>query len=318
MGIKHLNRYFIENCSKRAMHVETLKQFTYKTIAIDASIYMYKFTSRNALLENMYLMISILLENKITPIFVFDGKPPPEKRELLFQRSRSKKEAEMKYNQMKSELENTDMPAFQKKELQVEMDILKEQFIRIKDSDVKKIKSLLSAFGVCYYDAKGEADRLCAYLVKTGIAWACLSDDMDMFLYGCPRVLRHISLLKHTVVLYELTKMLEEMKISMTDFKTMAILSGTDYNIHDSISLYDSAILYDEYCAESPHGHITFQEWLVLEKDISEETLHDLHRMFSVSETDDFEKYVNKESNSRYDLNAIRNIMKEDGFVFLS
>ena len=37
----------------------------------------------NALLENFYLMISIFREYNIIPLFVFDGKPPKEKNDLL-------------------------------------------------------------------------------------------------------------------------------------------------------------------------------------------------------------------------------------------
>ena len=39
-----------------------------------------------------------------------------------------------------------------------------------------------------YYTAINEADELCASMVINGFAWACLSEDMDMFVYGCTRV----------------------------------------------------------------------------------------------------------------------------------
>ena len=82
MGIKHLNRYFIDNCQKKSMSKVSMRSFAGKTIVVDTSIYMYKFTAQSALLENMYLMISIFLQFDITPIFIFEGKPPAEKRQL--------------------------------------------------------------------------------------------------------------------------------------------------------------------------------------------------------------------------------------------
>ena len=313
MGIKHLNRYFIDNCSKRAMRVENLKSFSNKRIVVDTSIYMYKFISRNALLENMYLMISILLSNKITPIFVFDGKPPQEKKELLNQRSRLKKEAEAKYNELKSELEIVNNE--EKTCVLMEMESLKKKFIRIKDQDMRNVKSLISAFGLSYYTAKGEADKLCVYLVKSGEAWACLSDDMDMFIYGCPRVMRHISLVKHTAILYDLEKMLVELNLSITNFKTIAILSGTDYNINDKITLYDSIHLYEKF-----NQHDTseaFCDWLCNSNAISRDKLSELCATFSVSENDDMTDYVDKSFNSTLDFTTIRTIMKQEGFVFI-
>jgi 5'-3' exonuclease len=66
-----------------------------KRIAIDVSIYLYKFTGDGALLENMYLMLSIFRHYRITPVFVFDGKPPDEKRELLDQRKEDKSVAKL-------------------------------------------------------------------------------------------------------------------------------------------------------------------------------------------------------------------------------
>ena len=53
-----------------------------------------------------------------------------------------------------------------------------------------------------------EADELCAKLVVKK-AFACLSEDMDMFVYGCPKVLRYLSLLNETVVVYTQKDMLD-------------------------------------------------------------------------------------------------------------
>ena len=62
-----------------------------KEIAIDISIYLYKYESDNVLLENIYLMLSIFRHYNVIPIFIFDGKPPPEKKELLIKRKTDKR-----------------------------------------------------------------------------------------------------------------------------------------------------------------------------------------------------------------------------------
>ena len=62
-----------------------------KKIAVDISIYMYKFSYNDTLLENMYLMLSIFKHYNVVPIFVFDGKPPTAKKELLIKRKNDKK-----------------------------------------------------------------------------------------------------------------------------------------------------------------------------------------------------------------------------------
>ena len=97
MGIKNLNRFLRENCTKKSISKKHLKYFEGKTVVIDTSIYLYKFISEDSLMESMYLFISILKSYRIRPIFIFDGKPPPEKKDLLRQRRLDKKLAQQKY-----------------------------------------------------------------------------------------------------------------------------------------------------------------------------------------------------------------------------
>ena len=85
MGIKHLNRYLQTNC-KTGISKISLNDLRGKKIAIDTSIYLYRFRGEDALLENFYLMISIFREYNITPLFIFDGKPPKEKNNLIKKR----------------------------------------------------------------------------------------------------------------------------------------------------------------------------------------------------------------------------------------
>ena len=88
--------------------------------------------------------------------------------------------------------------------------------------------------GVTYYEAEGEADQLCAKLVIKRKAYACLSEDMDLFVYGCPRVLRYLNLTNSRVVLYSLKYILENLDMNLRQFKEICIISGTDYNSLES------------------------------------------------------------------------------------
>ncbi len=245
MGIKYLNRYIKENCTKQTVCKKHLKEFANKTFVIDTSIYLYQFIGEGSLMENMYLFISIMKSYNITPIFIFDGKPPAEKRDLLKQRTEKKKLAEAKYMEMRNTmggLSNID-----KKALEVEMDALRRQFIRVQDEDILNVKELMDAYGVNYFDSPGEADELCVYFVKNGLADACVSDDMDMFLYGCPCVLRNFSLMKHTVIWYNTDSILTELKMNEKDFRDILIISGTDYNVNMETSLVETLKWFNQY-----------------------------------------------------------------------
>ena len=112
MGIPKLNKYLTERCTNKSIGKKHLSFFSNKILVIDTSIYMYKFISHGDLLEDMYLFISILLEYSIIPIFVFDGKPPPEKKGLLIKRNDDKKKAENEYNILYQQLQQLNKKIF--------------------------------------------------------------------------------------------------------------------------------------------------------------------------------------------------------------
>jgi hypothetical protein len=150
-----------------------------------------------------------------------------------------------------------------------EMEKLKKQFIYIKDTDYKAVKQLLDNSGIHWIDAPGEADELCAHFMHTGQVYACLSEDMDMFAYGCCRVMRHFSLLKHNVLFYDLEQILCQLRMNLQEFRQVIVLSGTDYNKEDTTNLHDSIKWFWAYkrniilCEEPP----TFYEWLIQNTD---------------------------------------------------
>jgi hypothetical protein len=320
MGIKNLNRFLRDNCSKKAITKKHLSYFKNKTVVVDTSIYLYKFASEGSLMESMYLFISVLKSYRITPLFIFDGKPPPEKNELLRQRKLEKKDAEQKYNSLQAKLQTVNDNE-ESKEIMQEMDNLKRQMVKIRDEDIKNVKRLMDAYGVIYYDAPGEADRLCAYLLKNGKAWGCISDDMDMFLYGCKYVIRNVSLMNHTAIYYDTDKILSELDMTENRFCEIMVLSGTDYNINSNTCLNETIKWYYEYMkyannVNNPYG---FYVWLLKNtKYITDYSrLINTYRIFQFNNNTDLENWDNIEVIEK-ELNnvALKEIMGKEGFVF--
>lgn len=320
MGIKNLNRFLRDNCSKKAITKKHLSYFKNKTVVVDTSIYLYKFASEGSLMESMYLFISVLKSYRITPLFIFDGKPPPEKNELLRQRKLEKKDAEQKYNSLQAKLQTINDNE-ESKEIIQEMDNLKRQMVKIRDEDIKNVKRLMDAYGVIYYDAPGEADRLCAYLLKNGKAWGCISDDMDMFLYGCKYVIRNVSLMNHTAIYYDTDKILSELDMTENRFCEIMVLSGTDYNMNSNTCLNETIKWYYEYIkyannVNNPYG---FYVWLLKNtKYITDYSrLINTYRIFQFNNNTDLENWDNIEVIEK-ELNnvALKEIMGKEGFVF--
>ena len=86
-----------------------------------------------------------------------------------------------------------------------ELERLKRSMIRITKEDVNLVKSLLDSYGICH-DSNSEADILCASLVIKKKVFGVLTEDMDLFAYGSPIILRYISLSQHSCILYNLKK----------------------------------------------------------------------------------------------------------------
>jgi 5'-3' exonuclease len=324
MGIKNLNRFLLDNCNKKSITKIHLSKLTGKKLVIDVSIYLYKFLSENALMENMYLFISILKKYNISPIFIFDGKPPPEKKQLLIKRLIDKMEAEKKYLNIKEYL-LSETNEEKKEEKIVEMELLKKQFIRVKDDDVCKVKQLFEAYGVSYFVAPSEADQLCAYLNKTEQVWGCVSDDMDMFLYGCNYVIRHISLLNHTAVLYDRNKILSDLNMSSQIFNEIMILSGTDYNINNETSLNETIKWYYEYMKYSEKElknnkqPYSFYVWLIKNTKYIKnyELLLRTYQLFQLEKNDCLDNYKTKNNVININFEKLYNVMEKEGFLFV-
>jgi len=226
MGIKHLNQFVKRECPG-AIKTISFADLTGKVVVVDASIYMYQFLANQALLENMYTMITMFQMHGIVPVFIFDGKPPDKKRNLLNKRQQLKRVAEMHYNKVKVQLELTRC---RNPDDEHRLKALKRRFIRLYDTDLERVKALMQALGVNYIVAPGEADAMCAQMVLKRKAHACMSDDTDMFVYGCPRVLRHLNLIDETVTMYDMSQILNLLGITMTEFRQICVVSGTDYN----------------------------------------------------------------------------------------
>lgn len=332
MGIRNLNRFFKNNCGD-IINLVHMSELSGKKIAIDISIYMYKYAADNSLIENMYLMLSVFRIYNIIPIFIFDGKPPQEKRELLLKRRQNKRDAENEYNKLKTELEtNINIKEDEKNEIINNMDLLKKQFIYISKEQINNIKNLIRCYGATYFDAPGESDELCAQLVIRNKVWACLSEDMDMFVYGCSRVLRYFSLLNHTAVLYDINQILDKIGISQKHLREICVLSGTDYNENNrnnnneiiENSLYKTIDYFKEFYNLKLNNKINddFYNWLIKNTNYinNYEKLKKIYSIFDLNN-----KINNKQlqlfnkidiSNGPILYEEMKKILAKDGFIF--
>lgn len=245
MGVKHLNKYLRIYTPEAVIktHLENLSGWI---VAIDTSNYLYRFAKNGSMIHGLYKMINTLRRYEIIPIFVMDGPPPPEKRSIINERRKNRYDALEKYNKLKSSvLETTD--GFN----EMKMREYKMKSTYVSKTDIMNAVTLMDLMGVNYIRAKGEADQLCSLLTMKGISHACMSEDMDMFIYGTNTVLRYLSLIHENVVIYDYNTILRQLNIPKSDFTRICILSGSEYNKHykydEIVSVFDMMYLYNEY-----------------------------------------------------------------------
>lgn len=310
MGVKLLGKLLKTQCYDESKQ-KHLSYLYGKKICIDVSIYLYRYKSQESLIENFYLMCSLFKHYNITPIFVFDGKPPQEKKKELDKRREKRKEAYEKYDNLVIEYgENIN------NEQKAELQDLKRKMTKITYEDIQIVQDLFDAYGIKYVTAKGEADVLCAALALKKKVYAVLTEDMDLFAYTCPIILRYFSLSNHTVVLYDLKKILTKLDIDKKNFQILCVISGNDY--YDSNkNIFSYLKLFNRY--KKSRKQIDFIDWLKENNNLTNEEIIDIKNVLDMylnvkKELTNYNYMIMK--NGYVDRDKLYEILERERFIF--
>src|SRR3989338_6781649 len=107
---------------------------------------------------------------------------------------------------------------------------------------VEEAKKLLTALGLPVIQAPSEGEAQTAYMVKQGSGYAAISQDYDSLIFGCPLLVRNLSIagkrkktgklayqnIKPETIL--LADVLKNLNLTLDQLIVLAILVGTDYN----------------------------------------------------------------------------------------
>ncbi|TRY93701.1 hypothetical protein DNTS_029407 [Danionella cerebrum] len=227
-----------------------------KIIALDTSIVVNQFRSavpshlKLSPLTGLFYRTLAFLENDIKPVFVLDGRPPNQKMALLEKRAQV-----TGWNSSQSTNSTTG---------------LKHDYCR-----------LLWLMGVPCINAPGEAEALCAHLVKTGRVNAVASEDMDTLAFGGTFLLRQLNAKKDSEITeYSLPKLLESLQLTYKE--THPIPPNWQYE--DARKLFFETPKIDEpvfaWCEPDEDGLVQF---LCKEKTLKEERIRGRMRKFRES-----------------------------------
>jgi len=229
MGIKNLNS-LISNHTKNAKFVKHLSHFSGKIFAIDTYVYLYKFLyGKNNHINGLFFMINKLKKFNITPIFIFDGKPPEEKNETLQMRREIKNKLKSRVDNLKVKIKETNDPDLLK-QLNLQIEKIEKRIIYINKDIIDKSKKLLDLMGIMYINANCEAEHYCSKLCKLGLVDGVISEDMDTVACGSKLVLRNYSNRSDSIECIYTQKIISDLNINYRSFVDLCILLGTDYN----------------------------------------------------------------------------------------
>jgi flap endonuclease-1 len=229
MGIRGLTT-LINKYTPEAITHHYLNYFNGSTVAIDTSILLYKFrysnSNPNSHISGFLNKCLNYIKHGITPIFIMDGKPPPEKNDTIIKRFYRKRKIEDKIKLLQeSILGQTDD---NKEIILSKIEKLNKQNINVVKEHHEECKKLLEILGFEVIVSVGEAEIVCAELQKYNYVDFTYSDDTDVLPLGCKKVLRSING-KNSFMEYDLEKILIGLDITFVQFIDVCILSGCDY-----------------------------------------------------------------------------------------
>lgn len=231
MGIRGFNT-FVKKISPDCFQENDITKYSGKRFGIDASILMYKYRHisnidknfTNSHIIGFINRIKYYLNFNITPIFIFDGVPPEEKRVTLNKRQSIKHKIYEKI-EILEQIETSSIN--EQIEIRNEINKLSNQIINVSKTHIEEIKRMLDILKIDYFNAPDEAEKYCVYLLNNDIIDYIVSDDTDIFTYGCNKILK--SSVKNKIIEIDITNLLAKLEYSYDKFIDFCILSGCDY-----------------------------------------------------------------------------------------
>ncbi|XP_022800229.1 exonuclease 1-like [Stylophora pistillata] len=212
--------------------VSIAEHFAGQVIGIDAYCWLHKGAygcamelvdgKKSSVYVNYVLKrVDMLLHFNVKPILVFDGSYLPSKAGQEERRRKTRQENKAKgLAFLRAGNRQQALDCFQKC-----VDITPEMALEVIKECRKK--------GVDCIVAPYEADAQLAYLMKARLAQAIISEDSDLLVYGCQKVIFKMDVNGHglAVDLADLSKLtkLKLHQFTQEKFRHMCILSGCDY-----------------------------------------------------------------------------------------
>jgi len=217
---------------KPACRPASLSDFKGSTVAIDVYCWLHKgaFGCAEQLVQGRYTdgyikyvmkYINILLYHDIKPILVFDGRNLPSKSETEKKRRKNRKENREKAVQMLKEGKTREAREYFQRSVDITPAMAREVISACRERNIDCIV------------APYEADSQLAYLNMAGLADIVITEDSDLTLFGCDKIMFKLQDTGDGV-LYERDNLgkvfgIRADSFNFDKFRYMGITAGCDY-----------------------------------------------------------------------------------------
>ena len=179
-------------------------------------------------LSGLLFRTANLVEKNITPVYVFDGKPPEFKMATLEKRRQVRENAAAEYERAVKEGDSEAARKYAMASSKVDA--------YVKDS----AKELLTALGIAWIQAPSEGEAQSAFMTQRCDVTYAVSQDYDSLLFGCETLVRNVTIsgkrrIRGKVIsVYPerltLSDTLAKLELTREELIQAALLIGTDYN----------------------------------------------------------------------------------------
>lgn len=229
MGIRYLGRLIDDNKWANTVY---LSKYQGKRVAIDANLFLYRlYYQYGNIVDGLFFLINKLSKHRITAIFIFDGRPPIEKGDIIAHRRRRREVYKERYDDMISHRDELEA-SLGNDEYTRRLRLLERKMFVVSREVVDEATAFIEMMGYVWARYDCEAEHLCAYLSRENLVDAVITDDMDVLACGARVVLRGFGTRYDTVEEIRLVDCLRGLGISLERFQDMCILLGTEYNAY--------------------------------------------------------------------------------------
>lgn len=242
MGVRGLSTY-IKTYFPMLRTVLDWRQCAGQTWGIDCSPLLFRAKADElSPLTVIARLIVTMRAHRIRPIFVFDGRPPEAKQNVVYQRRLHRDQVKRNIDSLRLRMIHMDSSSMEYALLESEIADLQRDVPEITSHMKNEIKDFLYAAGVLSLQANGEADDVLAHLARNDDIQGIVTTDMDLLVRNHMASIIIPETADATVLsVLSPVQVAQAFGISLWDLPFAGVLMGCDYTSTSYFQTLDPA-----------------------------------------------------------------------------